>query len=113
MWEKRVRSMGKKWILFRVSKWVFVLCAVGCVVLWWLERDTFRALGVQCPTNWWVPLAMSGGAVLLAAVCWGLEYVALVGARLESGRCWKCGYERSGLGKDAACPECGAVYVKT
>ena len=27
--------------------------------------------------------------------------------RRHRGRCWKCAYDRAGLGDEVACPECG------
>jgi hypothetical protein len=62
------------------------------------------------PTAWvvWMsilPLAAVPGAASLCA--WRLDTLARRRAKLNP--CAKCGYDRTGISKDAKCPECGAV----
>jgi rubrerythrin len=51
------------------------------------------------------PLVLAALALTLYA--WHLDTLARRRARLNF--CPKCNYDRTGLPKDAVCPECGAV----
>ncbi len=64
-----------------------------------------RFMRVDCP-HWFLLLA-AGVPWLFATP--GIIRRGRVRRRLRRGRCVKCGYDRAGLAKDAACPECGAV----
>ncbi len=51
----------------------------------------------------WIPLIL---ALTATAIAWRLDTLARRRARLNL--CLKCDYDRSGLAKDAVCPECGS-----
>jgi hypothetical protein len=58
-----------------------------------------------------LPFGFALNTLLAAGVLLGLvEGVAFARRRVRraKGRCPSCGYDRGGLAKDAACPECGA-----
>ncbi len=61
-------------------------------------------LNISAP-HWFIILCV-GSPWLFAAP--GIIRRGRVRRRLRRGRCVKCGYDRAGLAKDAACPECGA-----
>lgn len=63
---------------------------------WWAGREQGLHVDARRYPLWWA-------VVLLAApTLW------VVGRRWGAGRCGRCGYDRAGLGVEAACPECGA-----
>jgi hypothetical protein len=59
-----------------------------------------------------LPLGFTLNTLLAAGVLLGvLEGFAFARRRVRraNGRCVACGYDRGGIAKDAACPECGGV----
>jgi hypothetical protein len=53
----------------------------------------------------WIPVTVS---VVSAVFAWRLDTLARRRARLTFHLCPKCSYDRTGLAKDAVCPECGS-----
>lgn len=64
------------------------------------SRPVWASSAIAVPL--WLPAAIVMGAT---AVAWRLDSQARHRAR--AGICLRCGYDRSGLAADAACPECG------
>jgi hypothetical protein len=57
-----------------------------------------------------VPLwLVSGPLLLMTAIAWRLDTLAR--RRAHAGSCPKCGYDRTGIGDDVICPECGTLKV--
>lgn len=63
---------------------------------WWVRHDEYRSAHEYFAPLWPPALVLGVGM----ARSWRR-------ARFVAGRCGACGYSREGLGKDAACPECG------
>lgn len=68
---------------------------------WW-RMGVHNDLSVTVPG--WFPAAAT---FITTAIAWRLDRIAR--RRRRDGTCWKCGYERTGLASQAACPECGAA----
>jgi hypothetical protein len=52
----------------------------------------------------WIPLVL---LLAVTAAVWRVEVLAR--RRAVAGACVKCGYDCSGIGVKAVCPECGTV----
>ncbi len=70
---------------------------------WWGSWKT-DSLGWRAVVPLWLPAVATLSVGLAACIP---EMLARRRARLN--RCPTCGYDRAGIGKDAVCPECGAV----
>lgn len=57
--------------------------------------------GVTLPL--WIPVA---ALLATSSLAWYMEF--LPARRLRRGLCPACGYQRSGIGRQSRCPECGA-----
>ena len=70
---------------------------------WWFEHgDDAAATYIAIPL--WIPLIIAATSTLL--ICWRDR-------RRDPNSCRKCGYDRTGLPADRACPECGAAVPET
>lgn len=80
-WESHAQLLGERW-------------------KWWIDY------GSAVRFSWlFVPLWLPAMTTLMAAAfAWRLDTLARRRARMNL--CPKCGYDRSGLARDAKCPEC-------
>jgi hypothetical protein len=69
----------------------------------WLPDWSFGWPGWYVIVPLWIPLVM---ILAFTVAAWRLDAAAR--RRASADLCMKCGYDRSGLAPDGACPECGA-----
>lgn len=80
-------------------------------IAWWIECVHEPVNVMREPvTKWyiWIPIWMfivpaSG----VAGIAWWFD--ARARRSMLAGKCARCGYDRSGLESECACPECGRV----
>ena len=79
----------------------------GFHVYWWLSYPTWGSIpGVAIPV--WMIAAPS---MLITSLAFRIDSLARRAER--RGKCFKCGYDRTGLSQSAICPECGTAPAIT
>jgi hypothetical protein len=108
-WQRVQKPVWFQWRMSRCHAWHWgrsgELAQAGSDMDWhagilWSPYDGGSDFGLSAL----YPVLITGAP---AAVLW---YVGR--RRFGPGQCKKCGYERSGLAADAACPECGTVPAR-
>ncbi len=85
-----------------------LLCPLGAVLMFGLVS---AGIGLaEGAWNWanpglWIALLIGAGGVVLTVIGARVVLERPIGA----GACRGCGYDRKGLARGAACPECGAL----
>jgi hypothetical protein len=112
---------------------VFLLMA-SAIIAWWfinvpweVREEDKRILQLSqkiwrgspgAPPYWtdakvdWSAWVVSGVVHFgLIALLWIVVRSVAHNIRLHEGKCWNCGYDRHGLGRQQTCPECGSSSV--
>lgn len=98
---------GDRWLLSEndYSVWVRGLRAPESLLR--QQAPACRAFPLR--PRWWPFVASSlvfALPLVLVAVGWPLARQQM---RVRAGRCSECGYDRAGIPRDTACPECGGL----
>jgi hypothetical protein len=89
-----------------IAGWRFDDVADDASMRWWFNVTAVNSWATWCSIT--IPLWCPFGIIAVACgLAWRLDTLARRRAKLNP--CAKCGYDLTGLLKDAKCPECGAT----